>query len=148
MIIKNQRLQYQRGLVDNNIFMFTANSTLNKQGKLVIGAGSARSVRDLYQGIDAQFGDVIEDKSWFGVKFVKWNSQWIGAFQTKVDWRDPSPLDLVQFSTYKLKRVADSRPQWTFHLPCPAINHGGAKVDDILPMLEILPDNVIIYVDK
>ena len=35
-----------------------------------------------------------------------------------------------------------------FHLPCPAVSHGGKSVEDVLPMLECLPDNVIVYLDK
>jgi hypothetical protein len=47
-----------------------------------------------------------------------------------------------------LERVACERPQWVFHLPCPAVNHGGMDSKDVIPLLEKLPDNVIIYLDK
>lgn len=145
MIISNNLLSYPRVIVGNNIYMFTANSTLRNNGKLVIGRGCAKSVRDIYDGIDKLFGDVIEHNSVFGVKFVQHNQQWIGAFQTKIDWQKDSPLDVVATSIAYLKRVAELRPEYTFHLPCPAISNGGKSVDEILPMLECLPDNVIIY---
>lgn len=148
MNIINGRVVYPRGEVNNHIYLFTANSTINQKGCLVMGAGNAKQVRDTYRGIDKQFGKVIEDQEVFGVKFVEHDKQWIGAFQTKINWRDPSPLDVVKYSSDHLKYFADRRSSWQFHLPCPAISHGKRRVDEILPLLEQLPDNVIIYIDK
>lgn len=148
MILKHERLSYKRGLVGSEIFMFTANSTIRANGNLVMGAGSAKSVRDIYQGIDKQFGSKIVNLQEFNVTFVKWKEQWIGAFQTKLHWQKESPLYLVRDGVEKLTRIANERPQWVFHLPCPAVNHGGQSVKDVLPLLEQLPDNVIIYLDR
>jgi len=128
--------------------MFTANSTIRDNGRLVMGAGCAKTVRDTYHNIDKMFGDKIVHLQEFNVTFVKHHEQWIGAFQTKLHWQKLSPLYLVQGSIDKLKRIAEERPQWIFHLPCPAVNHGGRDVDTILKMLKCLPDNVIIYLDK
>jgi hypothetical protein len=148
MILKRERLQYKRGLVENEIFMFTANSTIRANGNLVMGAGCAKSVRDTYRGIDKLFGDKIVHLQEFNVTFVKWKEQWIGAFQTKLHCQKQSPMHLVKDGVEKLTRIANERPQWTFHLPCPAVNHGGQSVEDVLPLLEQLPDNVIVYLDK
>lgn len=148
MILKQERLSYRRGIVGENIYMFTANSIVKQDGKLVMGAGCAKSVRDTYTGIDKMFGDKIVSGQEFNVTFVKWKEQWIGAFQTKIDWRKLSPTYLVKDSIDKLKRVTEERPTWTFHLPCPAVSNGGKSVEDVLPMLERLPDNVIVYLDK
>lgn len=148
MILVNERLTYPRGLVGNNIYMFTANSVVNGSGKLIMGRGCAKAVRDTYQGIDKLFGDVIDNMTLFGVRFVKHDAQWIGAFQTKYNWQDRSPPELVEYSVFKLAKVAGVRPEYTFHLPFPAISNGGRSVGDVLPMLQVLPDNVIVYLDK
>jgi len=148
MILKRKRLKYERGLVGNEIFMFTANSTIRSNGNLVMGSGCARTVRDFYKGIDKTLGKCINHLDIFGVKFVQHGEQFIGAFQTKINWQDSSPLDLVETSIGMLKQVAKKRPNHTFHLPCPAVNHGGQTVEDVLPMLDKLPDNVIIYLDE
>ena len=87
MILKHERLSYKRGLVGNEIFMFTANSTIRANGNLVMGAGCAKTVRDTYSGIDKQFGEKIVNLQEFNVTFVKWKEQWIGAFQTKLHWQ-------------------------------------------------------------
>lgn len=148
MILKRERLDYSQGYVPNNILMFTANSTIKANGKLVMCAGNARAVRDQYRGIDKIFGNEIKHHEVFGVKFESWGGvQWLGAFQTKIDWRNDSPLDVVECSVDMLTKVAVDRPQWTFHLPCPTVNRGGRSEDEILPMLTGLPDNVIVYLD-
>lgn len=148
MEIKNQRLVYKRGVVGKEIYMFTANSTLTQSGKLVMGAGTARVVRDTYNNIDKMFGNTIDDQEVFGVKFIQQGQQWIGAFQTKIHWQKESPLEVVRESTRQLKWYAERRPDWNFHLPCPAINHGKRSLQEVLPLLESLPDNVIVYIDK
>lgn len=130
MQVQYKRLSYPKGDVGRNIYMFTANSTLKNDGKLVMGAGCAKTVRDAFHGIDKMFGDKIGHLSEFNVLFVKHNAQWIGAFQTKINWQEPSPMFLVKESIDKLTRIAKERPLWTFHCPCPAVNHGGKIPDD------------------
>lgn len=148
MKIEYKRLDYSRGLVGTNVYCFTANSVIKSDGKLVMGAGAAKVVRDFYQGIDKLFGNKINHLSKFGTCVVPWQSQMILAFQTKYDWQDKSPIELVEYSVEKLKYLAEKNFSWTFHLPCPAIGCGKQDVEDILPLLECLPDNVIVYVDK
>ena len=147
MRLLRKRLSYSRGIVGDHIFLFTANSTIRNNGNLVMGAGCARTVRDTYQGIDKSFGKVINHMAVFNIQIVQWGEQWIGAFQTKIDWQADSPLDVVAGSIDELTRIALLRPKYTFHLPCPAINHGGKTEKEILPLLAKLPDNVIVYLD-
>ncbi len=147
MKLVRKRLSYCRGLVGNNIYLFTANSVIRGNGNLVMGAGCAKTVKTTYKGIDILFGKQIENLSVFNLKFVQWNGQWIGAFQTKINWQDSSPMDVVQGSIDQLLHVAIRRPNYTFHLPCPAVNHGGKSEKEIVPLLEKLPDNVIVYLD-
>lgn len=67
------------------------------------------------------------------------------AFQTKRNWRDISDIQDVIRSINKLKNGAIKRSDDIFGLPFPAINHGGLNWRDILPYLNDLPDNVIVY---
>ena len=148
MRIVYKRLSYGEYDLLHNVYMFTANSTIRKNGALVMGAGVAKVVRDKYKGVDSEFGKEINHHSVFGVKFLKHENTFIGAFQTKVNWQEESPLDVVKVSVHKLRGIVTRRPQLTFHLPCPAINHGGKSVEEVLPLLSGLPDNVIVYLDK
>ena len=136
MILVNKRLVYARGIVGGNICMFTANSTIRNNGCLVMGTGCAKAVRDTYQGIDQLFGNKI-DINQYGVEFVQWEEQYIGAFQTKYHWQKSSPLELVEYSCRKLPSIANKRPQHTFHLPFPAISHGGRGVVKVISLVEM-----------
>lgn len=148
MVLNSGKISYPLSSDTKHIYLFTANSVVTSNGKLVMGAGVAKAVRDTYKGIDTLFGSKIVHMDVFCLQFVEWNGVWIGAFQTKIDWREASPLNVVQSSINMLTSVANKRPNHTFHLPCPAVNHGGRRIEDILPMLESLPDNVIVYLNK
>lgn len=148
MILKRERLIYKIVSNTKDIYMFTANSVVKGNGTLVMGAGNAKAVRDFYPDIDKLFGDKISHLQEFYTCFCKYDKQWIGALQTKIHYRKESPMYLVRASIDKLSRIAKERPQLVFHLPCPAISNGGKSVENILPLLENLPDNVIIYLDK
>ncbi|CAH9014146.1 conserved hypothetical protein [Vibrio phage 496E54-1] len=144
MILVNKRLSYSRGLVGDNIYMFTSNSTIKNNGRLTMGAGCAKAVRDCYQDIDKLFGEKI-DINQYGVEFVQWNDQHIGAFQTKYPWQKDSPLSLIEYSCRKLKSVAERRNVFTFHLPFPAVGFGNRGKEEVMPLVKMLPDNVIVY---
>lgn len=122
---------------------FTANSTLTKEGRLVMGAGSAKCVRDKFPDIDLRLGELVKGYPKYLIK--KDTETKIFALQTKIDWRVNSPLDLVIKSIRALKLHAIKQPDKTFALPFPAISHGGLSEDIILPYLSKLPDNVYVY---
>jgi len=128
---------------------FTANSTLTKDDRLVMGAGNAKVVRDKFKGIDKRLGSIIkeskhpEDPEVFLI--VKDKETNIFALQTKVNWKDKSPVGLVEYSLRYLKRLAESKPNRLFAVPYPAVNHGGLTKDILKEYIEELPDNVYIY---
>lgn len=147
MIIKNERLIYKRSS-SNNIYLFTANSVINGGGRLVMGAGCAKSARDTYTDIDRMFAQrIVYNKSKFNLVFVEWCGTWVGAFQTKIDWRSKSPIEIIIRSIESLKIMAESRYQYNFHLPFPGVCNGGLTRCQILPFLTTLPDNVLVYDD-
>lgn len=120
---------------------FTANSTITQDGKLVMGAGTAKIVRDTFKGIDDRFGSNIDNLSDFYIK-LDYQTR-VFALQTKRHWKDESPIDLVKESISKLKDIAAFKA--TFAIPYPAIGYGGLSESDIQPLIEQLPDNVFVY---
>ena len=124
----------------------TTNSILNKNGELVMGAGVAKRAKDLHKELPKLFGEAIKSKNaisgFYGMLLVK--DKYV-AFQTKVHWKDKSPIDIVKRSISMLERTAIKYKYNWFGLPFPAINNGGLTVDMVLPYLEKLPDNVIVY---
>ena len=67
------------------------------------------------------------------------------AFQTKIHYKDKSPLDLVKKSVTRLKFLATLFDDCLFGLPFPAINNGGLTKEVVLPIIESLPDNVLVF---
>ena len=140
-----------------HVYLFTANSIVKPNGELVMGRGIAKAVKDSYPGIDKVFGKRIPFGSRFGLSKVYfqadiWDEKWgaykiipIYAFQTKTDYRHSSPLDLIEYSVSKLKEEAESYPDVTYHLPFPGCGNGGRTNEEVLPLLQCLPDNVLIY---
>ena len=123
----------------------TTNSILNKKGELVMGAGIAKTAKELFPQLPVLFGSQIKAKGveckYYGLllqgKFL--------AFQTKRHWKDKSSIDDVIRSINMLKHGAEKYPNKLFGIPFPAINNGGLSISSVLPYLEILPDNVIVY---
>lgn len=122
---------------------FTANSVVNSKGCLVMGAGNAKVVRDSFEGIDKRLGTSIENLSEYFIK--KDRETKIFALQTKIDWKDKSPMQLVNKSVKCLKSLALQKPDKNFAIPYPAINRGGLSKDAIEPLLKELPNNVTVY---
>ena len=122
---------------------FTANSKINKAGALIMGAGGAKACKDLYTGVELTFGKKIVDGEEFNVKTSIKHK--VFALQTKVDWREKSNIALVSRSINRLKELLDAYPELTFACTFPAIQNGGLKREDILPMLKLLPNNIDIW---
>lgn len=146
--MENTLLDYDQEIQENHCVIFTANSTINKQGHLVMGAGNALACKKAYPYLAAEFGKLIEDQSRFHLCEVVVGFGTVMAFQTKVHWKKSTPLDLLEESIKALSCTANLQPEVTFHLPCPAVNYGGMSISKVKPMLETLPDNVVVYYDK
>lgn len=137
-----------------NVLLFTANSTINSKGKLVMGAGTAKVVRDTYPGIDAELGKLIPHLSTFGLCIIDTGAEMgaegelqpkFGAFQTKTLWWRESTLDLISYSVEKLGNWANNNKHFDIGLPFPGVGNGGLSRSQVLPLLEGLPNNVYIH---
>lgn len=136
-----------------DLFLITANSTI-VDGKLVMGAGIALQARERFPGIDARLG--LEILSWpghLGVYGLLISFDWshldtrarLGLFQTKTNWRDPSPLSLVRRSVEELAIQAARWDEKRFHLNFPGIGCGGLDPAQVTPLIKTLPDNVNVW---
>lgn len=148
----NALLQYSPNVSSNNVLLFTANSDLKTNGELVMGKGNAQVVRDMFPGIAAMFGKVLQSQAniatqggVYGLRMVQYNHLAIGAFQTKISWQKPALMDVISYSAHCLDEVAKMRPDLTFHLPFPGTGNGGLSIQQVLPVLQALPNNVYVY---
>lgn len=130
---------------DLDFICVTTNSILNKKGELVMGAGIALEAKNLYPELPSVFGIKVSKLGVVGGDYYILQHENILAFQTKRHYREKSPIDLVRKSINRLKFLATVFDDKVFGLPFPAINNGGLKKEDVLPILFVLPDNVLVF---
>lgn len=123
---------------------FTANSVVKVDGSLVMGAGSAKAVRDKWKGIDKVFGSLVLEKGDRYFIVVDKVSK-IFALQTKMHYKDKSPIGLVKKSLAVLKRSAEMYPDKLFAVPFPGISNGGLDREILINVVSTLPDNVHVW---
>lgn len=145
MILIKDKLIYPDFVKQNCVFLFTANSVVKKDNTLVMGAGSAKDFKLAYPKAPKYFGGVIKDFPTVSVHLVKRDDGLVGSFKTKNHWKEPSTLDIIKASVKMLKLHAATHPEWSIHIPFPGIGFGGLAVEDVLPLLEELPDNVFVF---
>lgn len=126
----------------NKLLVFTANSVLRADQRLVMGAGVAKVVRDRYPGVDTFFGKGLakhammkpESYDKFGLLRGVYHGQSIAALQTKYNWANDSVLDLIEFSLDKLVVIA--REYDEVHMTIPGIGNGNLSKKLVLPLLD------------
>lgn len=140
MFLVHNRLDYAIAWQMPDVYLFTANAIRTRDGRLVMGAGAAKQVRDSYPGIDRQ---IPIDKP---VTYVEVSpGQWLGRFQVKDHWQDAARLDLIEQSARILAAHAIKRPNVRFHLNAPGVGNGRLSWTEVFPLLQALPSNVLVY---
>ena len=129
--------------------MFTGNRYITAKGKLVMVRGAALQCRDTYHGIDKDLADKISKGKLSPNYYVKFTQlgrdQYLGVFQVKNNFADKAELEIIKRSTEILKWFAIDKPHLNFHMNFPGIGYGGLPYELILPIVQELPDNVILY---
>lgn len=130
-----------------DLFLITTNATITVEGKLVMGAGIAKQARDRFPGLDAALGKaVIARGTRYGLLVSPdWPKAKLGAFQTKLHWKDPSQLSLIREAVARLTLWCKAHPTATVHLNFPGIGYGNLPRTHVLKLLEPLPDTVTIW---
>jgi hypothetical protein len=132
-----------------DLFLFTANSTLNSKGELVMGRGMAKQVKERIDWLPKDFGDDISRFCGSGGEFFlllpRWKDINVGAFQVKFHWKEPADTLLIAASTVVLNWWARSNRSKAIHLNYPGIGNGGLAVEQVEPIIAVLPDNVTVW---
>ena len=123
----------------------TTNSTIKTNGNLCMGKGIAKQAANHCPHLPTIFGQLIKLKNKENSIYGLLAYQKYIAFQTKIDWKNTSPLYVIANSLDKLTRLALKYPNNVFGLPYPGINNGGLTKDQVYPLLKQLPSNVIVY---
>ena len=136
--------------------LFTANSTLNRNGSLVMGRGAAAEAKRLFPHCDRAFGSLIRGGGYAdGHNFIKpygilihpdRHSPILAAFQVKYHYADRAEMDLIGYSAAFLEKYLNR--DWREHqvaMNFPGIGYGGLQRDAVLPIIQRLPDNLEIW---
>ena len=140
-----------QNLESGNVYLATTNGVVNRDGCLVMGKGSAESLKSKIANSPAVLGKLIGSKPGiytYGLVCVKTPEDIrYGAFQTKRDWKDCSRLSLIAQALIMLEKKALANQQLVFHLPMPGIGAGGLTEGQVKRLLDEvnLPDNVVIW---
>ena len=127
--------------------LVTANNSFTKDGRLVMGKGAALDLKKRVPDIDRVFADLLRTRTtnnFYG--FILWGRY--GIFQTKYNFKDPSPLELVRASTNALIKFAKSHKNWSFAMNFPGIGAGGLTYEEVFLIVTKLPDNVYLYIKE
>jgi len=136
-----------------DLFLVTTNSTIRKDGALVMGRGIAREAAQRFPRLPYSLGGAIERLSEGDGRHVKygilvpktWPSVKIGAFQVKYYWGDQASPSLIRFSTDELIDWCAKNPTAQVHLNFPGIGNGGLTPEQVLPIISRLPDTVTVW---
>lgn len=124
-----------------DLYFVTTNSYITKNKELVMGRGAALQAKNKYPELPKVAATTIQHLGYYGLRiFPQWK---IGLFQVKYNWSNPAQLRLIRNSANDLFDFA----QWFYGiivLNFPGIGNGQLNRADVLPLIEILPDNVIV----
>lgn len=136
-----------------DVILVTTNAYVKTNGCLVMGRGAALCMMQKYPGIPRIFGDLIRKRfeeaghDSYGLLVAPGIANpMLGAFQVKHYFKEKAGLDLIRNST-ELLHLRASRVWKTLRifLNFPGIGNGELQREDVLPIIECLPNNVEVW---
>jgi hypothetical protein len=129
-----------------DLFLITTNSTIKKNGALVMGAGIAKQARDRFSGLDLALGRKIPHMQKYGLLVSEdYPRKKLGAFQVKYFYGDSARLDLIMYSAVKLEQWIKNNPNARVHLNFPGIGNGKLYWEEVWDHISFLQDNVTLW---
>lgn len=130
---------------NTDLFLFTSNPTVNKDGLAVMGRGIAKQVADRCPEIRKEFGRFLSDPvlSYNCDRLGIFDGQLVGYFMVKSHWRNQASTHIIAESMTQLYHMALAYDRVDLNFP--GIGNGKLKREDVLPIIEHLPNNVHIW---
>lgn len=127
----------------------TTNGNIRSDGRAVMGAGIAKTFRDLFPTLDLELAESLRTKGNIcTVLRQHFNGVYIIAFPTKHNWRDNSSLELIKQSAIQLIEIADSLNLNKILLPKPGCSNGRLDWNQVSEILKPILDNRIYVISK
>lgn len=140
--IKIGNIWVYEGMPDTKIFVTTNNTIINN--KLVMGAGIALQAKNKFPKLQRKFTKHIKtnykDKKFYGIlpAYEVTNPKnglvsYIGALQTKIDYKKKSTIKLIKKSLKQLDLYsASSKHNENIYCVMPGIGLGGLSLNEVL----------------
>lgn len=131
-----------------SLFLFTSNPIVNKEGLAVMGRGIALQLAERNPQIRKDFGEYL--KTWWELLHFpceilgEYDGQDVGYFMVKNHWAEPAKLSIIEDSVTSLMDLLtehDTRVDLNF----PGIGNGKLRREDVLPIIQRLPDTVHVW---
>lgn len=133
---------------DSDLALFTGNSTIRRDGGLVMGRGLARQVRDRLPGVDRAIAQAIDRRTTYGVAVAdsfRVGRAAVGAFQVKRFWGDAADLGLIAHSVACLNTFLTPKPaDYRVILNYPGIGNGRLTLKQVAPLIAGLDARVVV----
>lgn len=137
-----------------DLFCITTNSTVTKDGRLVMGRGIAQEARDSIKGLDVRLGRMVgQNYRPYSLLILndlvreKVLQEKLGAFQIKYSFSQPAETNIIAASCACLFLHICKNPNIRVDLNFPGVGHGNLPVCEVWPIVSKLPDNVHIWCD-
>ena len=131
--------------------LVTTNSFVRKDGCLVMGRGAAKQMAERWSFVPRIAGHMIQRNvghlGKYGVMLIPkelTDDVTLGLFQVKYGWMEDADLELIEYSVDVLCSMTVIRRN-PIALNFPGIGNGKLKREDVLPIVDILPENVHIF---
>lgn len=134
-----------------DLFLVTTNPVIRKDGAVVMGRGIALEAKTRFPSLPYDFGGILrannERNLTRKVGYIgEYESQAIGYFMVKDHFAQPAKTSIIEKSAKRLAKFANTVPkEYRIDLNFPGIGNGKLAREDVLPLLEGLPDNVHIW---
>lgn len=129
---------------ETDIFMITTNPIQRNDGAVVMGRGIALQAKERFPQLPYDFGYMLtrykDNVGYIG----NYDYQRIYWFMVKDHWRNHASLEIITRSVERTKHLfelSDERVDLNF----PGIGNGRLQRNDVLPILETLPDNIHVW---
>jgi hypothetical protein len=135
----------------SDLFVITGNSYLRKDGCLVMGRGIARQAKDKFKGLNLKLGKIIErEVGHLGKYYLLVSTDWkrgrkLALAQVKTDFSYDADLGLIRGMTSRLNVLAVENKESVINMNFPGIGNGNLSVEQVMPLIETLPDNVNVW---
>lgn len=128
-----------------DLFLITTNPIITIAEAVVMGRGLAKEIKDRYPDLPYDFAKQLK-AGYANVGYIgKYDHQRVGWFMVKSHWQEPAELEIINKSVEQLTAVAMFNKHWRIDLNFPGIGNGKLKRQDVLPIIEQLPDNVHVW---